>query len=155
MVYEITGVYPSQTFFSLRKLADGSARVLLQEDLRADNLQLRHYVIRLRAFDSVYPDAIATSVVNVIVERNRNGPRFQPQDIYELALSDSFQVGEPVLQVLAVDEDEDDVIRYEAADVTATAWQVFLLDERTGTLFLIQPLTDAQPQFEVRSIALL
>ena len=155
MVYEITGVYPSQTFFSLRMLADGSARVLLQEDLRADNLQLRHYVIRLRAFDSVYPDAIATSVVNVIVERNRNGPRFQPQDIYELALSDSFQVGEPVLQVLAVDDDEDDVIRYEAADVTATAWQVFLLDERTGTLFLIQPLTDAQPQFEVRSIALL
>lgn len=149
MVYEIVGVYPSQTFFSLRVLADGSARVLLSEDLRTDNLQLRHYVVRLRAFDSVYPDAMATSDVNVVVERNRNGPRFQPQDVYERSLSDSFQVGEQVLQVLAVDEDEHDVIHYEAADVRAPAWLVFLLDERTGVIFLIKPLTDAQARYEV------
>ena len=150
-MYDLVGVYPSQSFFSLQTLADGSARILLREDLRSDNLQLSHYILRVRAFDSVYPDAVATSDVNVVVERNRNGPRFEPDDVYERKLSDSFEVGEQVLQVRAVDDDDGDVIRFEAVDKTSSVWQVFLLDERTGVIYLIKPLTNTMSSFQVSS----
>ena len=108
-MYEITGIYPAPSFFELRRLQDGSARIRLIADLRTDSLQIKQYIIRVAAWDSVYPNMRVEKDVFINVGRNLNGPRFVPRDTYEESLSDGYSVGGKFLTVRA--EDEDDEVR--------------------------------------------
>ena len=104
-MYEVAGVYPAPSFFRLARLQDGSARLTLARHLRTDSLRLTRYLLRLLAYDSVYPDVVTSVDVDIEVMRNQNGPRFTPSDTFERALSDSYSVGGQFLTVTARDDD--------------------------------------------------
>ena len=59
----------------------------------------------MEAYDSVYPDQIASTVVLITVTRNRNGPEFKSSS-YKKTIAEDFEVGGEVLVVEAEDDDE-------------------------------------------------
>ncbi len=62
--------------------------------------------LTITAYDSANPlNTVSTRVV-VTVQRNQNGPVFQPSSTYQMVLVESFEVGEIVLTVSAQDQDE-------------------------------------------------
>ena len=99
--YEITGIYPAQSFFQVRDNGD----LVIARPLTSDSLQLAEYTLTVAAWDSVYPDMRAEQTVIVGVRRNENAPRFRPSASYQKSISDAFQVGEVVLTVEAEDGD--------------------------------------------------
>ena len=105
MVYEITGVYPAPSFFSIKTLNDGTGRIELAQSLTKDSLQLAKYQLNILAYDSSYPNKKATATLVVSVRRNVNGPEFQPSSSYSKTIVESFVVGDNILQVKAVDKD--------------------------------------------------
>ena len=64
------------------------------------------------AYDSAYPEMIATTRVLIKVKRNENGPEFKPSANYEKTIVEGYGVGESILQVSAVDEDDSVSIAY-------------------------------------------
>ena len=103
--YEITGLYPSPTFFELN-VENDRAHVMLAKDLRTDSLQLTEYQVKLKAYPISYPDQFVETTLVVTVTRNDYGPTFQPSSNYEQPLVASFPVGDEVLTVSAIDRDE-------------------------------------------------
>ena len=101
----MTGIYPAQSFFQIDRSGD-SGRITLIRDLREDSLQMTQYILRVVAYDSVYPDHTVTHNVVVNVARNQHGPEFVPGPVYSKVISDGFSVGEEVMRVRANDEDE-------------------------------------------------
>ena len=106
MVYEVRGVYPSPSFFEVQKQNNGVGRVTVIRDLRKDSLQLSSYLLTVAAYDSANPIMETTSTVRIGVKRNQHGPVFHPSSTYEKVLAESYEIGEVVLQVQAVDQDQ-------------------------------------------------
>ena len=105
IVYEIRGVYPSPSFFQVVPQSNGVGRISITRDLRTDNLQLSSYLLNMVAYDNANPIMEAKATVRINVKRNQNGPVFQPSSTYEKTLAESFEVGEVVLKIKAVDQD--------------------------------------------------
>lgn len=60
----------------------------------------------LIAYDTVYPDEVASTTIRITVERNQHKPSFKPSSSYKKTVSDAFEVGEILVEFRAVDEDE-------------------------------------------------
>ena len=62
--------------------------------------------VNLKAYLISYPEQAIFTTVTVTVNRNVYGPAFQPSSNYEAPLVASFNVGDEVLTVEAIDRDE-------------------------------------------------
>ena len=106
ITYNVLGVYPAPSFFSLNVQNDGTVQISLAKDLRTDSLQLSQYVLTVQAYDSVYPNLKVSKNIVINVARNQNGPVFEPSDLYMKVISDGFSVGSEVVRVNAKDRDQ-------------------------------------------------
>ncbi|KAK3584476.1 hypothetical protein CHS0354_018061, partial [Potamilus streckersoni] len=100
IMYEVVGLYPSETFFHVG--SDG--RIFVDKDLRQDELAREQYTLRIIAFDSAYPADIDTEDLLITVDRNPVRPVFS-QGAYRLSVSELYAMGTAVLRVNATDSD--------------------------------------------------
>ena len=84
------------------------------------------FQLRVTAYDSVYPNELATSTVIVTVTRNDNGPVFTPAANYEKTVVATFGVGEVVLTVTAKDMDNVSDITLVRSSLTSSSLSLSL-----------------------------
>ncbi|XP_046579032.1 protocadherin Fat 4-like [Haliotis rubra] len=100
-------------------------------------------------FDTVYPSNRATATATIFVDRNPNGPTFNPQ-VYERQIDENTSLGALIVDVNATDLDND-VIRYSLKGDTLDN-EFFYLNEDTGYISLRKNLlsvNDRQFRFNV------
>ena len=131
------GDYPAQSFFSI---GVESGAISIARDLKSDNLKLSEYTLRLRTFDSAYPDQTSTATVSVRVTRNEAAPLFPESENYAVEIAENHQLGSSVLQVRADDAD-DDVVSYRLTG-SASALPVFHVNPDSGLVSLKKPLSE-------------
>ena len=62
------------------------------------------FQVALIAYDTTYPNNIATATATIFVDRNPNGPLFNPS-IYQRSLVEDIAIGSSVVNVNATDAD--------------------------------------------------
>jgi protocadherin Fat 4 len=148
MMYDIIGLYPSESFFWINEL---TGAIYLRNSLKEDSLKSTQYTIRVVAFDSEFPDNLVTSDVTIDVTRNPNAPRFE-NNRYTSSISESFPVGDIILQVKATDDDGD-MVRYQfvgAEDIL----RYFYLNPDDGSITLrrsLEGISKSGFDFQVRA----
>ena len=131
------GDYPAQSFFSI---GVESGAISIARDLKSDNLKLSEYTLRMRTFDSAYPDQTSTATVSVRVTRNEAAPLFPESENYAVEIAENHQLGSSVLQVRADDAD-DDAVSYRLTG-SASALPVFHVNPDSGLVSLKKPLSE-------------
>ncbi|VDH99244.1 protocadherin Fat 4, partial [Mytilus galloprovincialis] len=137
MTYGIFGDISGPYFFKLaNSLGVPAGRIIMQNDLK--NEDATNYILRVRAWDSIYPNDFAQDIVNITVTRNENQPIFTRLQ-FETTINETTQVGVAVIRLNATDSDGDK-LRYTVISTT-TANDFFTLDPDTGIVFVQNVLT--------------
>ncbi|GFN78435.1 protocadherin fat 4, partial [Plakobranchus ocellatus] len=138
--YALIGDYPTQSFFSLDTV---TGRITTSALLKSDNLRASFYRARVIAFDSARPAVQATATVDITVLRNPNAPEWL-QPSYVTTISENTLVGASILNVTAIDRDQDDFVTYDIVGQTAFPFSppinFFYIDRLSGLITLRQPL---------------
>ncbi|RUS85645.1 hypothetical protein EGW08_006591, partial [Elysia chlorotica] len=139
LVYEVIGDFQAAFYFAVDRV---TGAVTVQNDLRQD--LATSYTLRVIAYDTAYPSAIATETVQIIVTRNPSPPVFQ-NDPYVVTIPETFSLGANVTRVVATDADGD-ILRYSLLSSGSAnsikALDYFYIIEQTGIIYLRKPLTD-------------
>ena len=104
--YTIVGDGIAESLFELEEdQANEVAYVSVVQDssLRVDFRA--SYSLRIRAFDSVYPDNFAEGVLTINVRRNLNSPVFLDTQNYFTTIFDTHPLGGNIMDVNATDAD--------------------------------------------------
>ncbi|XP_056373106.1 protocadherin gamma-B1-like isoform X41 [Hyla sarda] len=128
-------------YFSLgiKTTKDGIKHPELVLEKALDREKQSMYDLILIASDGGAPSKTGTALIKIVVQDvNDNFPKFD-KDIYEISLNENVPFGFLVLQLNAVDEDEDlyAQIRYSFSDVLETIYSVFSLDPVNGSINVI------------------
>ncbi|XP_060080745.1 protocadherin Fat 4-like, partial [Ylistrum balloti] len=135
--YSLTGRDPGPTYFSV-DTNNGDIRI--KSDLRTDSSRLTHYILLVRAVSFDVTTQTASTTVNIFVTRNEFSPVFDPQSAYyETSIEEKMELGSTVLQVVASDQDNDQ-IKYSIVDGTPYT-TFFFLNADTGVITLQGLLT--------------
>ncbi|XP_046579035.1 protocadherin Fat 4-like [Haliotis rubra] len=144
--YEILGNYPAPSFFQIDAVLGD---ITIKRPLAFDSLLTNTYYVTMVTFDTVYPSNRATATATIFVDRNPNGPTFNPQ-VYERQIDENTSLGALIVDVNATDLDND-VIRYSLKGDTLDN-EFFYLNEDTGYISLRKNLlsvNDRQFRFNV------
>ncbi|XP_035826841.1 protocadherin Fat 4, partial [Aplysia californica] len=134
--YEVLPVGVAPAFFTINR-NNGVVTLFDRSALLVD--RATSYALSIIVYDSVYPNNRDTAQVTINVIRNPSGPAFSlPQ--YVTTIPDTFELGQSVLQVTAVDSDGD-VVKYELVG-DARALEYYYLNPDTGFISLKKPLTE-------------
>ncbi|XP_040271405.1 protocadherin gamma-B1-like [Bufo bufo] len=114
-----------------------SPELILEKPLDRERQDV--YELIVTALDGGKPPKTGTTVIKIIVlDVNDNFPKFS-KDTYKISLSENAPLGFIVLQLNAMDEDEDlnAQITYSFQDVSDTVYSKFHLDPVNGTISII------------------
>ncbi|XP_035826838.1 protocadherin Fat 4-like [Aplysia californica] len=133
IVYEVVGDAPAPSYFSV----DSNTGVIApRTGLTIDTTQ--SYRLVVTAYDTAFPQQQATAEVNIFVVRNENPPFFINEQLYSVDISEDFAIGDFVIAVTALDNDND-TIRYSLLG-DETAIDFFYLNPASGDIFLTRRL---------------
>ncbi|XP_055954929.1 protocadherin Fat 4 [Patella vulgata] len=138
--YEVIGFVPATNFFNVNPT---SGDITVTRNLSTDTNSGVTYVLRVDAYDTNNPNLRATETVTITVNRNPNGPVFQPTS-YAKSIPETYAVTRSILQVIATDADRDTVQFYISNDASGIeAQKYFLIDGLTGIVYVRDDLTKA------------
>ncbi|XP_076458561.1 protocadherin Fat 4-like [Babylonia areolata] len=123
--YEVVGDYPAPSFFDVNNVT-GEVRVV--QDLRADNLRLAAYTLRIRAYDTAASYLTATAEVFITVLRNLNRPVFFPS-VYRKTVREDIVVDTYIEKLNVSDPDGNTVTCQISGD--SLAQRYFAIDPTT------------------------
>ncbi|XP_046579033.1 protocadherin Fat 4-like [Haliotis rubra] len=127
--YRVLGISPAPTFFDV---SSQIGAIAVRRDLRLDPARLTFYQLQIEATATLDISVqTATTVVNITVTRNENGPVFTDNS-YVTSIRDTTVIGTVVLTVTASDMDGD-LVDYRMLD-SNSAGTYFYLNPRTGQL---------------------
>ncbi|XP_041364043.1 protocadherin Fat 4-like [Gigantopelta aegis] len=139
IVYEATGLYPAQTFFSVVKT---SGDVKISQSLKNDGLARGEYTLQVIAYNSAFPAQKDTVHLSISVGRNLNVPVFS-KPRYSTTVDEKYPLGRPLINITAMDNDEDEVEYAIIRDNTGgSSLSFFFMELKTGSIYLRRPLTD-------------
>ena len=133
IVYEVVGEAPAPSYFSVNST---TGQVTVRTGLMIDTTQ--NYRLLVRAYDTAFPQQQVTTEVNIFVVRNQNTPFFINEQLYQVDIPEEFAIGEFVIAVTAIDNDND-TVRYTLLG-DASAIDFFYLNPATGDIFLTRRL---------------
>ncbi|KAK3089813.1 hypothetical protein FSP39_006721 [Pinctada imbricata] len=135
--YESIGLFPAESFFQVNTV-NGNINII--RSVLEDVILRSSYTLRVVAYDTAYPANRATADVFISVTRDEFGPVFQPSATYQITIPESTSIGSNVITVLAVDQDQNDIVTYEMVNATSNGTQFFYLDRDTGSITLRRTL---------------
>ncbi|KAJ8319080.1 hypothetical protein KUTeg_004171 [Tegillarca granosa] len=138
IIYEVTGINLAPAFFVVHQTR-GNISITNQNILRSD--QNSNYLLRVIAYDSVYPNNRDTSTVTINVQRNLFAPQFNGQP-YVTTIDDNIPLGTSVITINATDPEGDDVRFSMTSALTSNAQKYYYLNPATGLITLKRLLTD-------------
>ena len=132
IMYDVIGDDVAPYYFRLNTT---SGEVHIRNNLKTDvNFD---YTLRVRAYDTAYPDQIATATVAIGVSRNEFAPVFT-QSPYRVTINETLPLGTCILSVSASDEDGDRVTYSTNGDTDTLEY--FSLSVDSGAICIRRPL---------------
>ncbi|KAL5018741.1 hypothetical protein ScPMuIL_004463 [Solemya velum] len=136
IVYEVVGNYPAQSFF---RVDNTTGEIFISRDIRTDPQRLRFYNLRINAYDSLKPSLISSVDVQINVQRNKNGPQFNPTNVV-LRLPQDTGIDFWSYRLNVTDPDSPRIICSILGD--AKSQEYFRVDPETCSLSLRKSLAD-------------
>ncbi|KAL8559117.1 hypothetical protein ACOMHN_046165 [Nucella lapillus] len=136
--YEVIGNYPAPTFFDVNSV---SGDIFVKQSLALDSLLSTTYFVAVTAYDTVYPNNVATATATIFVDRNPNGPIFNTA-IYQRSVVETIPIGSSIVDVNATDLDGD-VLRYSLVGDPIDQ-EFFYLNEDSGFISLRKTLVSTK-----------
>ena len=132
IMYDVIGDDVAPYYFRVNST---SGEVHIRNNLRTDvNFD---YTLRVRAYDTAYPDQIATATVAITVSRNEYSPEFT-QSPYRVTINETLALGTCILTVSASDQDGDRVTY--SANGESNTLEYFSLSVDSGAICIRRPL---------------
>ncbi|KAH3862832.1 hypothetical protein DPMN_025807 [Dreissena polymorpha] len=143
IMYGKTGNFESANSFF--RIAANNGTVTLIKDLSQDGLYAQRYNFEIIAYDSFYPNDVATATVTINVDRNPSTPRFIDPDgnAYRRVIDETRRLGSIILNINATDDDVDTVTYRKGNNWDANDDRTFYLNTLTGEISLLRVLDDA------------
>ncbi|KAJ8318063.1 hypothetical protein KUTeg_003154 [Tegillarca granosa] len=138
ILYSITGDSLAQEYFYINPR---TGIISLKKSVAPINVV--RFTLRVIGYDTAYPSNQATTDVFISVTRNQFGPEFRPSATYETTIPDTTPIGNVVLNVLAIDQDQNGEIRYNTIGYFP-ATEYFRLNQFTGEIQQIQSISNDQ-----------
>ncbi|KAK7482291.1 hypothetical protein BaRGS_00026419 [Batillaria attramentaria] len=128
IAYEVVGNGAAPYFFSVDR---SNGDITLLNDLRTDTALT--YTLRIRAYDTAYPEDYVEENVLFTVTRNEDGPEFNYPTPISVTIEETEPVGRIITIVNATDNSGQDILTFTATTDTDTL-QLFSLDPYTGAV---------------------
>ncbi|CAG5130538.1 unnamed protein product, partial [Candidula unifasciata] len=124
IVYQLTGVYPSPSFFSVNS---STGQISLISSLVTDPLNMSTYTLTIIAFDSAHPRRTAATTVIFTIPRNPSAPYFL-QSAYNVTIPETTPLGTVILALNATDADNDTLTYSITSSVSSNGINFFFMD---------------------------
>ncbi|XP_050391949.2 protocadherin Fat 4 [Patella vulgata] len=148
IVYEVYGDGTAMAYFNVDS---NTGDVTITKNLRQDSLKL--YTLKVRAYDTFYPENFGLSTVTINVNRNPSAPVFTPSNEYQKTINE-YTSSLSVLRVSASDADGDVVTYSMLGAVTDPHFAYFYILPSSGEIYLRQSVvgsTQNQYRFQVQA----
>ena len=147
--YTLSGV--GFTDFQLRENTDGSASLLLANQLNYERVNI--YNLSVRAIDGGFPareEAVQLTVI--VLDENDNDPVFSDFD-NEVSFAEDTDIGSVVLSVFATDRDVSDVLSYSIEARNGNTFPDFAINSTSGDIYIARSLDYESIQAYILPIA--